>query len=284
MPTPARTIKNVTYNFSGQVVLVTGAARGQGRAHALSFARAGADVVAVDIAGPIESVPYPLGTPEELASLAIEIEALDQRCVTIQCDLRDSEQVQSMVETALAECGRIDILVNNAGIESIYPAVDMPEQAWDDMIGTNLRGPFLTSKYVAPQMIERKRGKIINTGSMASFVAIPDNVHYVAAKHGVLGLTKALALELAPHGINVNAVCPGAIDTPMNEGLFANEQDWILGLAPLAGPWNLFAEDPANATMLAPEEISNAILWLASDASDFVTGTSILVDSGGTAK
>jgi NAD(P)-dependent dehydrogenase (short-subunit alcohol dehydrogenase family) len=280
----ARTIKNVSYNFTDQVVLVTGAARGQGRAHALSFAAAGATVVALDIAAPIDSVPYPLGTAEQLDRLAADVESLDVRCLPIQCDLRDGSQIKAAVDRALAEFGRIDVLVNNAGIESIYPAVDMPESAWDDMINTNLRGPFLTSKYVAPAMIEQGRGKIVNTGSMASFVAIPDNAHYVAAKHGIIGLTKALALELAPKGINVNAVCPGAIDTPMNEGLFANEQDWIMSLGGIAGPWNLFADDPATATMLAPEEISNAILWLASDAADFVTGAWILVDSGGTIK
>lgn len=277
---PARAVRNVTYDFSGQVVLITGAGRGQGRAHAMSFARAGASIVAADIAGPIDTVPYPLSGAEDLERLADELGELGAECLTCVCDVRDAAQVQATVDAALDRFGRVDVLINNAGIESVYAAVDLSEQAWDDMLDTNLRGAFLFAKLLAPGMIARKRGKIINTGSTASFIAITQNAHYVAAKHGMLGLTRALALELAPHGINVNVVCPGAIDTPMNEGLFASHEDWITGLAPMAGPWNLMAEDPAQAGMLAPEEISHAMLWLASDAADFVTGTSVVVDAG----
>jgi SDR family mycofactocin-dependent oxidoreductase len=275
-----RAIKNVKYDFSGDVVLVTGGARGQGRAHAMAFAEAGASIVIADIAASMQSVPYPLATVEDLKETAAAIEQLDVRCLAEVCDVRDSTQVQSMVDNALSEFGHIDILINNAGIESVHSVVDMDEQVWDQMLDTNLRGAFLCSKYVAPNMIERGRGKIISTGSVESLVGMPRNAHYVAAKHGVLGLTKALALELAPHGINVNAVCPGGIDTDLVAGLAPKYGDWFDELKATGGPWNIFDED----AMLEPQEITHAMLWLASDASDFVTGTSIVVDAGFTIK
>jgi NAD(P)-dependent dehydrogenase (short-subunit alcohol dehydrogenase family) len=278
-----RAIKQVSYDLSGQTVLVTGAARGQGRVHALSFAAAGADVAIVDIDADVASVPYPLARPEDLQSLATEIEDGGSRCVAVTCDVRDAEQIRSMVAEVEDGLGTIDVLINNAGVESVYAVTEMPESAWDDVLDTNLRGAFLCAKYIAPGMIEQGRGKIVNTSSVLGLVALPKNAHYTAAKHGLLGLTKALAIELAPHGINVNAVCPGAIDTPMNDGLLARHEDWMAGLGPLSGTWNLFAEGP-DAPMLGPEEITQAMLWLASDASDFVTGTAIVVDAGAVIK
>jgi SDR family mycofactocin-dependent oxidoreductase len=277
----ARQIKNVSYDFRGQVVLVTGGARGQGRSHALAFAEAGADIVIADIGAAIESVLYPLATTEELNATAAEIEALHVRCLPAVCDVRDARQVEALVDDALAHFGRIDVLINNAGIESISSLVDMGEQQWDDVVDTCLRGAFLCSKYVVPNMIERRRGKIVSTGSTSSYVGVPRNAHYVAAKHGIMGLTKSLALELAEYGINVNAVCPGGMDTPMTAGMLASrDAEWLTGLGELTGIWNLFAPE----AMLQPEEISHAMLWLSSDAADFVTGTSIMVDAGFTIK
>lgn len=191
------------------------------------------------------------------------------------------EDIAALVQRAKDVFGRIDVLINNAGIESIASLVDMGETQWDDVVDTCLRGAFLCARHVVPQMIERRRGKIVSTGSTTSYVAVPRNCHYVAAKHGIMGLTKSLALELAEYGINVNAVCPGGMDTPMTSGMLASrDAEWLTGLGALSGTWNLFAPD----AMLDPEEVSQAMLWLASDAADFVTGTSIMVDAGFTAK
>lgn len=279
-----RKIKNVSYDFSDQVVVVTGAARGQGRAHALMFAAAGAHVVASDIDRSIDSIRYPLSTPEQLASVAQKVEALGVTCLSLPCDVRDTKQVAAMIDATMDRFGRIDVLVNNAGIESVHLTADMPEAAWDDLMNTNLRGMFLCCKYAIPHMINARRGRVINTGSANSFVATPNSLHYVAAKHGVLGLTKALAVEVGKYGITVNAVCPGAVDTGLTQGLIETESDWISSLAGFSGPWNLVSEDPENAPMMDPQEISHAVLWLASDAAHFVTGTSLLIDGGMTAK
>ncbi len=275
--------KDVSYDFSGRKVLVTGAGRGQGMAHALSFAMAGADVGIVDVDADIETVPYELSDRSRLDAVAAAIEKEGVRCASRTCDVRDPDQVEETVAAIESELGQIDILVNNAGVESVYAAHEMPTAAWDDLLNINLRGSFLCAKAVLPGMVERGRGKIVNVASTAASVAIPQNVHYVASKHGVMGLTKGLAVEYAPHRINVNAVCPGSIDTPMNEGLIANCEEWIMGLGDLAGPWNLFPHTEEES-MLVPEEVSQAVMWLASDAADFVTGASIAVDAGFTIK
>jgi NAD(P)-dependent dehydrogenase (short-subunit alcohol dehydrogenase family) len=275
--------KDVSYDFSGRTVLVTGAGRGQGMAHALSFAMAGADVAIVDVDADIETVPYGLSDRSRLEAVAAAIEKEGVRCLARTCDVRDPDQIKETVAAIESDLGKVDILVNNAGVESVYSATEMPTSAWDDLLNTNLRGSFLCAQAVLPGMVERQRGKIVNVASTAASVAIPNNSHYVASKHGVMGLTKALAVEFAPHRINVNAVCPGSIDTPMNEGLIANCEEWIMGLGDLAGPWNLFPHAEEDS-MLVPEEVSQAVLWLSSDAADFVTGASIAVDAGFTIK
>ncbi|MGH2939110.1 MAG: SDR family oxidoreductase [Solirubrobacterales bacterium] len=275
--------KDVSYDFSGRTVLVTGGGRGQGMAHALSFAMAGADVAIADVDADIETVPYGLSDSARLDAVAEAVEKEGVKCSKQICDIRFPGQVQAMVEAVEADLGAVDILANNAGVESVYPVTEMPTQAWDDMLNTNLRGAFLCAQAVLPGMIKKGGGKIVNTASTAASVAIPSNAHYVASKHGVMGLTKALAVEYAQHRINVNAVCPGSIDTPMNDGLVASSSEWIMGLGDLAGPWNLFPHTDADA-MMAPEEVSQAVMWLASDAASFVTGASIAVDAGFTIK
>ena len=275
--------KDVSYDFSGRTALVTGAGRGQGMTHALSFAAAGADVAIADVDADIESVPYGLSDRGRIDAVADAVRAEGVKCTAVTCDVRDPDQVVEMVSTVEAELGKVDILVNNAGVESVYNATEMPTEAWDDMLNINLRGAFLCAKAVLPGMVERGSGKIVNTASTAATVAIPGNAHYVASKHGVLGLTKALAVEYAPKGINVNAVCPGSVDTPMNEGLIANCEEWIMSLGDLAGPWNLFPHTDEDA-MMPPEEISQAVLWLCSDGAGYVTGAWIAVDAGFTIK
>jgi SDR family mycofactocin-dependent oxidoreductase len=276
-----RDVGNVTYDFSGEVVLITGAGRGQGKNHALNFAKAGADLVIADIGQSLDSIPYPLASSEDLNEVAAEVEALGVKCQAAICDVRDSRQVQVMVDDAIAEYGKIDVLINNAGVESLPTVAEMTEEAWDEMIDTMLKGCFLCSKAVSAHMIEKRKGKIITTGSTASTMGMPRQAHYCAAKHGVVGFSKSLAIELAEYGINVNVVCPGGIDTPMVEGLLnCREAEWMEKLPEIVGPFNLFNPEE----MLDTQEITNAMMWLASDAAKFVTGSSLTVDAGFTIK
>ena len=197
----------------GKVAMVTGAARGQGRAHATTLARHGADVIAVDIAAQIDTVPYPLGTEEELAETAKAVEELDRRVLTVQADVRSQTQLDHAVRRGLAEFGQIDILVANAGIYGITPFWEITDAEWDNMIATNLSGVWRSAKAVAPHMIERGSGSIIMTSSVNGLEPGANYAHYVSAKHGVLGLMRTVALELAPKGIRCNAICPGSVDT-----------------------------------------------------------------------
>ncbi len=199
-----RQIKNVRYDFTGNVVLVTGAARGQGRSHALAFAQTGADVVISDICGPIESAEYDLGTLEQLVDVGKQIDDIGVSNLVKVCDVRDETQVADLVDAVLERYGRIDILVNNAGIDGVAHVTDISPNMWDDMIDTHVRGAFLMSKAVAPTMMKQVHGKIIMIGSMGSFLGLPSRAHYITAKHALAGLTKALALDLAKYKINVN--------------------------------------------------------------------------------
>jgi len=276
-----REIKNVSYDYSGHTVLITGGGRGQGRAHALNFAEAGADIIICEPDHQFDTVPYALAGPDELNSTAAEVEALGVKCMPAVCDVSDAVQVKTMVDDAIAEFGKIDILISNGAIDSLASVVDMDEAYWDQMIDVNLKGSFLCSKYVAPGMIERGRGKILVTGSVNSHVGSIKQAHYVSSKHGLLGFVRSLAIELAPHGITVNLVCPGSTDTRMVSGLLESKDgEWLEQLGDLTGPWNLIED----GKMLEPAEITRAMMWLASDAADFVTGTSLTVDAGFTVK
>jgi NAD(P)-dependent dehydrogenase (short-subunit alcohol dehydrogenase family) len=269
-------VKNIKWDFSGQVVLVTGAALGQGRSHAISFAKAGADLVICDIGHNVETVPYDLATKEELESVAKECEAFDVRVLPVVCDARDPAQVAAMVEAAIEQFGKIDVLVCNHGIHSIAKVAEMDEAMWDVMLDTNLKALFLCARAVAPHMIAAGRGKIVNTGSSLSLSGLPYSAHYTAAKHGVAGLSKALAIELAPHGINVNVVCPGGVaDTRLSDNITAGQPEFIAELVKY-GPWSLFEDEQS----LNVGDISNAIMFLASDAARYITGQTLLVDQG----
>lgn len=274
----------VSYDFSGEVVLITGGGRGQGRSHALAFAAAGADVVICEIGETPSSVPYELTSSDELNDVAAEVEALGVRCQAAICDVRSSAQVKLMVDDAIKEFGKIDVLINNAGIESVSTAVDMAEETWDQMIDTQLKGTFLCSQQVGQHMVKARTGRIITTASTSSIVGAPRQTHYVAAKTGMFGFTKALALEMAEHDVTVNCVCPGGIDTPMVAGVIASKDpetaSWLEQLGLLTGPWNLFDD----GDLLAPMEITQAMMWLASEGARRVTGAAIVVDGGYTIK
>jgi len=271
------------YDFSGKVAFVTGAAHGQGRSHAKHYAKHGADVVCLDIGENKESVPYDLGTTEELEETAALVEDEGQDALTVQADVSVESDVERAVERALEEFGHIDILANNAGIASFGDLVEIDELTWDEMIDTNLKGVWLCSKHVGKHFIDRgDGGKIVSTSSTAGLTGALGTGHYAAAKHGVIGLTKTLALELAEYDVNVNAVCPTAIETPMVVGVMeAYGEESLAGMAELAGPMNIF--DP-EAGVIEEVDITEAYMWLSSDAARYVTGIALPVDAGFTAK
>jgi SDR family mycofactocin-dependent oxidoreductase len=272
----------MTGRVEGKVAFVTGAARGQGRSHAIRLAQEGADIIAVDLVRQVDSVPYPMSTPSDLAETVKEVEALDRRIVATEADVRDYGALKAALDNGVAELGRLDIVSANAGIGSFGRAEDLPEQTWQDMIDTNLTGVWHAAKAAIPHI--KAGGSIILTSSTAGLMALENMAHYVAAKHGVVGLMRTLALELAPDMIRVNSVHPTSVNTPMihNEATYAlfapdlDEKDRTrerLGerfqaLNALPIPW------------VEPVDISNAVLWLASDESRYVTGVTLPVDAG----
>ena len=268
--------------LEGKVALITGAARGQGRAHAVRLAEEGADIVAVDIAKDIESVPYELARADDLEKTVARVEATGQRAIAARADVRSQEELDAAVERGVSELGGIDILVANAGINSLAPFWEMTEEMWRDMIDINLSGVWRSAKAVAPHMMERRQGAIVMTASQASFEPTQLIAHYAAAKHGVVGLMRNVALELAPYDVRCNAVAPGAIDTPMINNtrlyqLFAgNAEPTRENAWESTRHYNLLN----GRSMLPPEAVSNAVLWLASDEAEHVTGITIPVDAG----
>lgn len=277
VPTPDP--RGVSYDFSGQVVLVTGGARTQGRSHALAFAAAGADVAIADVAQPIEHVHYGLAGPEDLEQTAEDIRAHGVRCVTFAVDVRDEPAVGRMVDEIVGELGRLDVLVNNAGINAIWDAIEMPPAVWNTVLDINLSGVYHCSRHAARVMRTQGGGRIISTGSANSTLTMPYNAAYTAAKHGVAGLTKALAVDLARDGIRVNMVAPGLVNSPLLACAEAPHvpEDFFERLLKIGGQVSLFHDRPEG---LDPQEISQAVLWLASDAARFVTGATVSVDAG----
>jgi SDR family mycofactocin-dependent oxidoreductase len=270
------------YDFSGTVAFVTGAAHGQGRSHAVNYAKHGADVVVTDICGNVDTNPYELGTSAELEETASMVEDEGQEALPIEMDVRDEAQVEAAVEEAVEEFGHVDILANNAGIFNSTELTEMDEAMWDDMIDTNLKGVWLCSKHVGKHFVDRgEGGKIVSTSSTAGFTGALGSGHYVATKHGVRGLTKTLALELAEYDVNVNAVAPTGVETPMIAGYTeAYGEEMLEEVGELTGPFNLFGD----GGMIDAQDISDAYMWLSSDAAEYVTGTTIKVDAGYTAK
>lgn len=268
--------------FDGKVVLITGGARGQGRSHALAFAREGADVAFCDIASQMDTVPYPMARPEDLDETTKLVEELDRRCVAVRADVRDRGQVQEFADRARTELGRVDFLLANAGIFTFSTIAEMTEDVWRETIDTNLTGVFHAMRAVVPGMIEQGSGRIVATSSMAGKVGFPNVGHYVAAKWGVIGLVKSLAMEVGAHGITVNAVCPTAVDTQMIQ----NEAAYKLFLPDAENPTR---EDAAPAfeslnaipvPWVEPADISHAMVFLCSDEARYITGETIAVAAG----
>lgn len=272
--------------LDGKVALITGGARGQGRSHAITFAREGAEIVVCDIAEQIPSVPYPLANAGELSETARMVEDLGRRCLAVQADVRDGEQMRGLVERAIGQFGQIDILVANAGIESFGEAWELTEDEWDEMISVNLTGAWKSCRAVIPRMIERKSGVILITSSIAGLRGLANQAHYCASKHGVVGLMRALALELAPHGVRVNTVHPSSVDTPIikNQAMYTlfsggNPDATLEEVTPAFRDLNLM-----DVPWMESQDISNAMLWLASDEARYVTGVTLPIDAGLLAK
>lgn len=268
--------------LDGKVALITGGARGQGRSHALTLAREGADIVVCDIVQDFETIPYPMATEEQLKETVRLVEELGRRCVAVKADTRDSQQMKAVVDRAVAEFGRIDILCANAGIGGYKTVVEMTDQEWNETIDTNLTGTFNSIRAVLPQMISQKYGRIVATASMAGRSAYPNLPHYIASKWGIIGLVKATALEVAPFGITVNAVCPTACNTDMIQ----NDTCYRLFRPDLENPTR---EDAGAALQtlnaipvpwIEPQDVSNTILFLVSDEARYITGDSIQVAAG----
>ncbi|MEO9059673.1 MAG: mycofactocin-coupled SDR family oxidoreductase [Ktedonobacteraceae bacterium] len=275
---------STSVRFSEQVVFITGAAHGMGRAHALAFARAGAKLVLCDACRQYTTVPYPMAQPEELASLATEIAEMGRPVIAKQVDITNLAAMQALQEQARQELGPIDIVVANAGLYSFAPSWELSEEQWDETVNVDLKGVWITCKVCIPDMLQRRGGKIICIASTAAVKGMANLAHYVAAKHGVLGLVKTLAIELAPYNVNVNAVCPTSVDTVMcrNQALYdifaggpgpqATEEHMLA----LMNQLNLFPD----RDLLPPEAVSAAVLWLASNEARHITGCALPVDAG----
>jgi SDR family mycofactocin-dependent oxidoreductase len=268
----------VDYDFTGQVAFVTGAARGQGRSHALRYAEHGANVVATDVCETPDETDYDLADDEELAETVALVEERGVDAIGVEMDVSAAGDVERAVERALSEFGRIDFLANNAGVAPPTGLLELDEATWDRTLGVNLKGMWLCAKHVGQHMVDRDDGgRIVNTSSTAGFVASPGLGHYTAAKHGVIGLTKTLAAELAQYDVTVNAVCPTAVDTPMTGGIVESIGSEMADIAERSGPDNLLGE------IVQPEDVSAAFMFLSSDEARFVTGVALPVAAGATA-
>jgi NAD(P)-dependent dehydrogenase (short-subunit alcohol dehydrogenase family) len=254
---------NQNGSFAGKVIFVTGAAGGIGRATALAFAREGASVVVADVSEQAN---------QETARM---IEEAGGRALAIRCDVRRTEDVKAALDKTIETFGRLDAAFNNAGVEQLPKAMaDVTEEEWNRIIGIDLTGVFLCMKYEIPLMLKQGGGAIVNTSSGAGVKGFKDQAAYVAVKHGVIGLTKAAALDYASQNIRINAVCPGIVDTPMMDrfggGTPEGKERELAGAAT--------AEPIGRAGK--PEEIAAAVLWLCSDAASFVVGAAMVVDGG----
>lgn len=262
--------------LDGKVALITGAARGQGRSHALALAGEGADIVACDVPRPMSTVTYPLASADDLELTAKMVAESGRRCVTAQVDVRDSAAVESVVGQTVEDFGRLDIAVANAGVVSTGPIVDVTDEAWDELVSTNLTGVFHTLRAVVAVMRPQRYGRIVVTSSMGGRMGIPSLAAYNATKWGTIGLAKSLALEVAKEGITVNVICPTTVQTPMVQpDPDADVPDdlvrQMLRGNPIPQPW------------LQPDDVSRGLLYLVTDPG-VITGSVLEIGLGSSAR
>jgi len=269
--------------LKGKVAFVTGAARGQGRSHAIRLAQEGADIVAVDIGSQIDSAPYPLGTADDLAETVEAVEALDRRIIATAVDVRDYDALKAALDDGVGRLGRLDIVAANAGIVNYGPAEDLPEHAWQDIIDVNLTGVWHTVKAAIPHLRAAGGGSIVITSSVAGLKGLPNTAAYTASKHAVVGLMRTLANELAPDMVRVNTVHPTTVDTPMVQNqalyhLFMPDHDGEITREEVAPVFQ--AANALPVPWVESVDLSNAVLFLASDEARYITGVTLPVDAG----
>lgn len=255
----------------GRVAVVTGAGSGIGRAVAHALARAGAAVCVADL------------DADAAGRVASELEREGGRAVAVAVDVQDPRGVRAMVSRTVESLGALDILVNNAGLQFISPVHEFPEEKWDRLVGVMLTGTFLCTKYALPHMMARGWGRVVNMASIHGLVASPYKSAYVAAKHGVVGFTKTVALEVGGYGITVNAICPAYVRTPLVEGQIA-DQARAHGISEEEVVRRIMLEPAAIKRLLEPEEVANLVVYLCSDLAAGITGAAYTVDAGWTAR
>ncbi|MFI5955989.1 mycofactocin-coupled SDR family oxidoreductase [Cryptosporangium sp. NPDC051539] len=263
----------------GKVAFITGAARGQGRSHAIRLAEEGADIIAIDLCGPVRNVLYPAATPDDLAETVKLVEALDRRIIATQVDTRDRDALKAAIDGGVAELGKLDIVVANAGICIINGWDQITPEVWQDTLDINLTGTWNTVQLAAPHLVANGGGSIIMTSSAAGLKGLPFLAPYVASKFGVNGLGKAMAHELAEYNIRVNTLHPTGVETAMGDPAATSVFGPLLEAHPKLGGM-LTNSLPIETTQ--PVDQSNAVLFLASDESRYVTALSMTVDAGNT--
>lgn len=272
--------------LSGKRALITGAARGIGRAIAVAYAKEGADLVLLDVANDIRGCPYPLGTANQLGTTADACREAGASVAEYVGDVRDREQLRAATQTALDRFGGIDVLVNNAGIAapSGCPVHEISDDEWDLMLDIDLSGSWRALREVIPTMMAQRSGSIVNVSSTAGMVGYRYFAAYVAAKHGLIGLTRAAALDYAPHGIRVNALCPGSVrDDPALEGRMLVEIARCLDV-PTEDHERTFAESQPMNRLVEAGDVATTAVWLGSDDARQVTGAVVPVDGGFTVR
>jgi (+)-trans-carveol dehydrogenase len=270
--------------FEGKVAFITGVARGQGASHAVRLAEEGADVIGVDSCGEVEGAAYPAASTADLEGTRRAVEALGRRAILTVADVRDREALRAAVDVGVAELGRLDVVAANAGIVNLpKPAVELEPRLWQQMIDVNLTGAWNTCQVAAPHLIEGGRGgAIVITSSAAALRGYPSVANYVSAKHGLVGLTRALAMELGPHRIRVNHIAPTQVSTEM----IHNEAIYKLFVPEAEEPTREEFAEASEAMHLLPTpwvepvDVSNALLFLASEEGRFITAASLPVDAG----